>query len=124
MLNAFNRLAKALLDRPTDDLNWFEVIAWWELRRIPYNLVLLLAGVFNIAISLFILYSSGSEGGDLGDPLLGVWAYAFMANVCYTGGWILELLLRLLKAGDAAETGRKLYKIGFIFSFGLTLFGV
>lgn len=62
---------------------WWQVILWWELRRIPYNLIMAAVGLLSMAIMAVTI------------PLI----YVLMAvglNVLYTGGWLTELLLRVL----------------------------
>lgn len=82
----------------------WDAIAWWELRRIPYNLLLAALGLSTI----FIIVEIGSRfGPDAGLPLnpfglvLGVIAYGVAANVFYTLGWITELLW---SRGDTSRT--------------------
>jgi len=60
---------------------WYQVILWWELRRIPYNLIMAAVGLLSMAIMAVSI------------PLI----YVLMAvglNVLYTGGWMVELLGR------------------------------
>jgi hypothetical protein len=61
----------------------WEIVRWWEIRRIPYNL-------FSVA-------------------------FAITANVCYTAGWIVDLVLH------RGEPNRKLFRVGLIFSTVLAL---
>src|SRR5215471_11619129 len=72
-----------------------DVIVWWEVRRIPYNLALLATGL----ISVFAMVGIGGRlvpvGEDFVEPFVlffGVIVYAFLANVCYSLGWITELI--------------------------------
>jgi hypothetical protein len=100
-----------------------DVVAWWELRRIPYNLALLVVGLG----SLFAIEAIGGRmvrvGEDFAEPLVvlfGVVVYAIGANVCYTLGWISELLW---SAGDISKTEParpKVFRMGLLFSVGLT----
>jgi hypothetical protein len=58
---------------------WWEIILWWELRRIPYNLIMYFVGL----LSFYIAYVT--------IPIL----YSFIGlllNAIYTLGWIIELL--------------------------------
>lgn len=62
---------------------WYQVILWWELRRIPYNLIMAGVGLLSMAVMAVNI------------PFV----YVLMAvglNVLYTGGWLLELLGRAL----------------------------
>jgi len=54
---------------------------------------------------------------------IGIVAYAIMANICYTGGWIAELLLARLKNGaNTTAFGLHAFRLGVKFSIGLTPF--
>jgi hypothetical protein len=58
---------------------------------------------------------------DIGKPFLTVIFYALTANLCYTLGWISELLWGW---GDTAKTEKmrpKVFRFGLIFSASLTL---
>lgn len=58
-------------------------------------------------------------------PLLGIFLiilYALIANICYTGGWIFELLVRAIaKAQSAGDFGLKAFRLGVSFSIFMTL---
>jgi hypothetical protein len=73
-----------------------EIIAWWESRRLRYNLYLGTIGI----ITWFLVLVAGSAavkpGVDFEEPIamiLGPFIYAFFANVCYTLGWIVDTSL-------------------------------
>ena len=56
-------------------------------------------------------------GVDFEEPLMmiiGPFFWAFMANVCYTGGWLLDV------TGYIGAPRRKLFKAGLLFSIFLT----
>lgn len=63
-------------------------------RRIVFNFLVGLTGVVATAVFLLIGNSIVRSGEDFIEPLalIGiVLLYGFMANVCYTLGWITEL---------------------------------
>lgn len=60
---------------------WWQVILWWELRRLPYNLIMAVVGLLSMAIMAVTI------------PLIYV-LIAVGLNVLYTGGWAAELLVR------------------------------
>lgn len=107
--------------------NW-QVIAWWEARRIPYNLLVGAMGFTSIILCLvtaiicehFIHQPIGWP-----DPpffaIIAVIAYAIMANVCYTGGWIVELIVRKIWPEDGGSFGKISFTLGLVFSMLLTL---
>ncbi len=105
------------------------VILWWETRRLYYNAVVGVTGV--IAGALMIVCALLAEplvGTPIGLPdpplfaVLGAILYGIMANVCYTGGWIVELLLRATRRGaDTTAFARRALRVGVRFSVALTL---
>ena len=67
------------------------------------------------------------EAIGLPDPaifaLFGVIAFGIMANICYTGGWVVELLLsRLLPYANTTQFGLRAFHFGLMFSIFITLF--
>jgi hypothetical protein len=53
--------------------------------------------------------------------LLAVIAYGLMANLCYTGGWATELLVRKIWPDEATAFGKISFFLGLMFSILLTL---
>jgi hypothetical protein len=102
----------------------WDSIVWWEIRRIPFNLVLLATGLLTIFIILTVAKSlSGQAGNEYPTPyiLVPIVLYGFAANIFYTLGWITELLW---SAGDTARTAplrRRVFRLGLIGSTALTL---
>jgi hypothetical protein len=110
---------------PTD--TW-RTIAWWEARRIPYNLIVGMTGVLSGALCFVTGMLCEQFLGDLigiPDPpifaFLAVAAYGVMANLCYTGGWLAELLVRKIWPEQANAFGKISFFLGLIFSILLTL---
>jgi hypothetical protein len=96
-----------------------EVIAWWEARRLPYNVAVGACGTATVAaLQLMSLVTPGSHPGP---PLLLVVAYGICANVAYTSGWMAELVLRRWFGSRTSIVGAALFRYGFVFSLGLTL---
>ena len=107
-----------------------QVIEWWEERRFFYNKVVPAIGTLTaIFMILCGVISEPIVGEAIGlpDPLmlapLGILAYGILANICYTGGWISELLLLRFGPGlDTAKFGLRAFRVGVKFSIALTLF--
>jgi hypothetical protein len=127
--NAFIRLRlSALCRRDVPVTTVRDVIGWWEARRIPFNLIVGSAGVLSsvvmgiVATGSFFLFNSDF---GLPDPplfaLFGVVIYGIMANVCFTGGWLVELVIRKLWPGEADRFATLTFTLGLIFSVLLTL---
>ncbi len=117
-----------LFQRRNNQLNSLQIILWWEARRLFLNIVVGAAGlitVFAILFSAMMAEKLVHEPIGWPDPpifaIIGIVLYAIVVNVCYTGGWIAELISREVwgdKAGSFAEIS---FTLGIIFSFLLTL---
>ena len=106
----------------------WQIIGWWEARRIPYNSFVgatgILTGLSMLGCALVAERLLGEPVGWPDPPivaLLGVLAYGFMANVCYTGGWVSELLALEVWGEGARGFGPIAFLFGFVFSICLTL---
>ena len=92
-----HQLVHRVFDRKSDPLTVKETILWWELRRVPFNLLVGAAGVVSIISGVLTALLTGSECGVPDPPLFavaGIVLYSVTANLMYTGGWVLELILR------------------------------
>jgi len=54
-------------------------------------------------------------------PLIGIAVYGLLANLCYCGGWAIEMTLNRLWGEKVAPVGPVLFRQGLIFSVGLSL---
>jgi hypothetical protein len=100
-----------------------QIIVWWERRRLLFNLLLLVIGFLSVAGYVFLMSKALPPGDDGEEPfgvILGVIAYAFLANLGYTLGWINELRERKMAPDHARSNARFLYKAGMWFSCLLT----
>ena len=95
------------------------VFAWWESRRLPFNLIVGAYGILCLAVFFAAITTSGhlQPGEDAVEPLALV-AAPFVINMLYTLGWIVELTARSLEPGLSARFGPRLLKLGL----GLSLF--
>ena len=114
--------------RSTSTADTWHTIAWWEARRIPYNLFVGITGVLSGGLCLVTgMLCEHFLGDPIGIPdppfiaILAVVAYGVMANLCYTGGWAAELLVRKVWPEQANSFGKISFFLGLIFSILLTL---
>lgn len=105
-----------------------QVVAWWELRRVPYNVIVGIVGVVAAVIMIITAVTCEQRGGDpigLPDPpilaIFGVLVYGLMANICYTGGWVVELVVRKLRPTAHRSFGPLAFGAGLAFSVLITL---
>lgn len=76
---------------PDEPRAWYSPTVWWELRRIPYN-----ALVFVSMILGLVGFALTVEGwfDFISPPLFPVFFVFFFSNMFYTGGWVVEVILR------------------------------
>lgn len=122
------RLASSrLVCRPVPLDGWLRVVAWWELRRAPYNLIV---GATGVAVCALLLACGTVCERVLGDPIgipdpplfavIGVLLYGLVANICYSGGWILELIVIAVWREVGTKFGEVAFTLGLLFSVLLT----
>lgn len=101
---------------PDKDENTFKAaFAWWEKKRLLYNLIMGISGVFLILLDRvenFNFYS-----------LIGILLFGLAANACYFTGFLLEACLRHYFNIQTDFTNRRpvIFWIGTILSLGLML---
>jgi hypothetical protein len=105
-----------------------DVIGWWEARRIPFNLIVGIAGLVScIAAGVVVLgsYFLGIGDFDLPDPpgfaVFAIILYGISANICFTGGWLAELAVRKIWPHQADVFATLSFSFGLVFSVLLTL---
>lgn len=97
--------------------------AWWERRRLAYNVWVGSAGAFTVAAGTFLsLLPPHPEGL----PPLIIWQpivlFGVLANVFYTSGAVIETLAEKMWGRQLLPVGPALYRMGLTFSVGLALF--
>ena len=104
------------------------IIGWWEARRVPYNMIVGSAGIFTciviavVAMGSYFLFNS--DFGLSGSPflaILGIIIYGILANVCFTGGWLTELIVRRVWPQEADRFATTSFSLGLFLSILLTL---
>ncbi|HWG40561.1 MAG TPA: hypothetical protein VN658_08425 [Candidatus Acidoferrales bacterium] len=129
IIRAMQRLVNSrFFSRDVPDPGVWRTIGWWEVRRVPYNLLVGLAGVVTCVVCFITALVCGHFLGDpigLPDPpgfaFLGIAAYGVMANICYTGGWTAELMVQQVWPDEGKAFGKISFFLGLIFSILLTL---
>jgi hypothetical protein len=90
------------------DRNVFQIIFWWELRRILYNIIALVGGI--ISLSLISAIVNVPPGEDLVEPLA-IIGFGILCNLGYSLGWLTELFIK--RNNTYAP---KMFKIGMLFT--------
>jgi hypothetical protein len=111
---------ESLLSWPTEDAAEYrptDIVRWWEARRLHFNVYLGVVGVITWFLVLIAGSAAVKPGEDFEEPfamIFGPVIYGFIANACYTLGWIADTL----SSQDRPRVG--LYKAGVVFSVVLT----
>ena len=123
-----SRLAGWLFAHQLEKSHPAHVVAWWELRRLPYNLIVGATGVLSLAVFFAVAFGCERSGGvPLGLPsppllvLIAAAAYLIVANVFYTCGWILELLVARMWRVSTPVFGPIAFTLGTALSVVVTL---
>ena len=80
---------------PAEPRTAWSIILWWEVRRVPYNLIVCGVGLLSLVAFLALIGHCGhlEPGEDAFEPIL-LFLGLIAANVCYSAGWVTELALR------------------------------
>jgi hypothetical protein len=92
-------------------------VPWWEVRRIPYNVLIGAYGILCLVVFYWGIVTSGAlrPGEDAVEPMA-LMAAPCLANACYTLGWMVEVLIDLA-VGPSPQVGLFLFKLGLGFWF-------
>ena len=96
----------------------WSVVLWWELRRIPFNVIVGLYGLVCLTAFFWAITTSGQlrPGEDAVEPLA-LLAAPFGINALYTLGWLVEVPSRQFVSDLSPQFGPLLLKLGL--GFGL-----
>lgn len=114
--------------RREEVIGTLDIIKWWETRRIAFNIIVGICGIITLAVLLAIAAIASSEFNEplgLPDPpiiaVFAVIAYAVGANICYTGGWVIELIVKKIWGERSGAFWQIAFLLGMLFSIILTL---
>ena len=97
---------------------------WWEKRRLAYNLWVGSAGLVTVLVGTAVSLLPPAPMGP--PPLSMIWIpiaiFGVLANVFYTSGAVIEVLVNKIWGREILPVGPALYRMGLTFSVGLALF--
>ena len=107
---------------PPEPRSLLGVIGWWELRRVPYNVIVGSVGLCSLVLFFLFITQSGvlQPGEDAEEPMAIILA-PFLINICYTGGWIVEIVSRFVLRERVERLGPLLLKLGLCLSLVVAL---
>src|SRR5262245_54057991 len=90
-----------------------DIILWWELRRIPYNLIVGTTGLISLLLFYFFISRTNAlePGEDAVEPIA-LLAAPVVMNICYTAGWVVEGFFDKAQADENEVLGPKLLRSG------------
>ncbi|MEO8450105.1 MAG: hypothetical protein ABI647_09965 [Gemmatimonadota bacterium] len=98
------------------------IIAWWERRRLGYNIVVGATGLLSLGIvSLFSVLPPATH---FAIPWIAPIVFGVMANICYSLGWAVESLFHVVWREEVQPVGPVLFRQGVLFAVGVTLLPV
>jgi uncharacterized membrane protein YhdT len=96
------------LEVDSENRNTFQILLWWEIRRILYNIIVLVFGIISLAIISAIV--NVQPGEDLIEPFA-VFGFAISCNLGYSLGWLTEIFRKKDK-----KYGPRMFKLGLYFT--------
>ncbi|MFA5033263.1 MAG: hypothetical protein WC614_09600 [bacterium] len=99
---------KRVLQQDAEPENSKQIIRWWETKRWHYNLIMFVTGMLCVIILLLATKTDLSHK-NMYSAMMFIIFYGVSANVLYSGGWVIEILVRK----NLKDTGIK--KIGPLF---------
>ena len=114
------RVVDWLFAPPDDPASSARVVAWWEARRIPFNLIVGTYGFACLVVFFTAITTSGhlGPGEDAVEPLA-IIAAPIVINLLYTLGWIVEIVYRTVEPDVSPRFGPRLLALGL--ALGLSL---
>jgi len=98
--------------------SFVKVLAWWELRRIAFNILVGAVGIVSFVVNLWLwttyIQQPGEDDGF--GPAVPAILFGILANIFYTSGWIVEGLILAVRRRGSNEIGPRLFKLGLVFS--------
>jgi hypothetical protein len=118
---------RSLFTPPSEPTSPANAIAWWEHRRLPYNVIIGAVAIVSFVIFYVSIITTGvlQPGEDVVEPLALIAApivAPIAINICYTAGWLLDAPLRLIFPTLNSRFTSWLFTLGFAFSVLLVSF--
>jgi hypothetical protein len=104
-----------ILRGPEKTPPWYRTIIWWEIRRIPFNVIIVSLIVLSCFIFAFIPSPTEFSLSSLGIlSSRAMTTVMLIFNALYTGGWIFEILVRLFFREKSTTLGPDLFCVGLV----------
>ena len=121
-MSVFKKIYSWLFSSSSRKENSWEIIKWWETRRIPYNVIVGFFGLLSLCFFLWIASKTLNlkTEQESFEPFALILAI-LLANFFYTGGWVVELILRFIGTSNSERFGVNAFGVGLLFSILCTM---
>lgn len=108
---------------PADPVTPGRIVGWWERRRIPFNIIIGIIGFLSLLLFTTCIESAGvlQPGEDAVEPAA-ILVVPLAANAAYTGGWLFDAPLRLIRPQISPRFTPRLFRLGLLFSVFVVTF--
>lgn len=125
-MNLASRFTEWFFSASNDVRSFREIILWWEIRRIPYNIIIGSIGFIGFLFFYFSLRATHISSKEIaGEPLeLNMFAligFPIALNLCYTLGWIVEAALGKVWDDDRFSLASRMMRFGMDISLFIVL---
>jgi hypothetical protein len=120
MLSSLSNLSDFLFPAPARR-STAAILAWWEARRLHYNLFVGTAGAFSLCVMAVLSWIPPYARPLQPQILLGAAVFGVLANLFYLMGPAAELLLERIWGRKLLPAGPTLFRMGLTFSVGLAM---
>jgi len=105
---------KTLFEPAKDPSSFPNIVKWWELRRIAFNVLVGAVGIVSFIVNLWLwtTYIQKPNEDDGFGPVVPAIVFGILANFFYTSGWIVEGLALAIRKRGSPEIGPRLFKLG------------
>lgn len=104
---------KWLLTVSDESRSVLNIITWWEIRRIVYNIVGGIAGLISLVLFLYFVSHSGKvpPGEQILNPMVLLFLFVFL-NLAYSAGAFVEVVLKLVAKSEHKKIGPLFFILG------------
>lgn len=124
---ATERFTNWFFSAPKGERSFREIILWWEIRRIPYNIIIGSIGFISFLILYFFMRTAPMSSRELVGERFELTIFTLIGlpvalNLCYTLGWVVEVTLGKVWADDRFSLASRMMRFGLGISLFIVLF--
>lgn len=102
---------------PDGNRSFWNILAWWEVRRVLYNAIV---GICGLPAFLYFVFGHTATWDASMWVMMTIW-YGLSANLYYTAGWVCEYIAKKWFGEKAAHFGAICFALGTALSVTITV---